>query len=90
MLSDWTYDMKMILIATALAGLQPIYADEETCNKAVIALNQSQDYSDAVCIPMPEGTVRENERTVAMDQFFYMMDILIDLSESDPRYGYYE
>ena len=82
--------MKMILIATALAGLQPIYADEETCNKAVIALNQSQDYSDAVCIPMPEGTVRENERTVAMDQFFYLMDILTDLSESDPRYGYYE
>ena len=76
MLPDWIDNMKFILISYALANLQPIYADQTTCEQAMNALRSVPQYEDAVCIPMPEGSVRENERTEVFSQFFDLVEKL--------------
>ena len=68
--------MKYILISIALSNLQPVYQDKATCEEAMDALRTRPAYEDAVCIPMPEGSVRENERTAVFDQFFDMVERL--------------
>lgn len=68
--------MKYVLISMALYNMQPVYSDKATCEEAMTALQSRPSYEDAVCIPMPEGSVRENERNKVMNDFFDMIERL--------------
>ena len=63
--------MKWMLIAAVL-NMQPVYTDQETCEKAADQIRKVYYPEAAMCLPMPQEVINPQEQEVdAMFEKFF-------------------
>lgn len=74
--------MKFVLIAAVFGTMQPVYDSQESCAMAVKIIKESYPLEQAVCIPMPETTMKDSKQDRLFNNFVKLIKELQDLEQS--------
>lgn len=74
--------MKFVLIAAVFGTMQPVYDSQESCAMAAKIIKESYPLEQAVCIPMPETTMKDSKQDRLFNNFVKLIKELQEMEQS--------